>query len=167
MDAPPSLLVDSPIGPLGLVGTRDGLARIDFHAHAAPGDGTGTDADRALLESAREQLEEYFAGRRREFTIPLRPSGTAFQRQVWDELQRIPYGDTISYADLARRLGRPTATRAVGTANGANPLPIVVPCHRVIASDGTLCGFGGGLPVKRYLLDLEAGPGRSGRLPFD
>src|ERR1700688_3149557 len=101
------------------------------------------------------QLREYFAGKRTEFSLPLAPEGTAFQRSVWRQLQAIPYGETISYGELARRVGNPKASRAVGSANGANPLPIVIPCHRVIAGDGTLGGFGGGLPTKQTLLALE------------
>jgi methylated-DNA-[protein]-cysteine S-methyltransferase len=110
--------------------------------------------DGALAEAAGE-IDEYFAGARRAFTVPLVLRGTVFQRRVWEELCRIPYGETISYGELARRIGRPSAVRAVGLANGANPLAIVVPCHRVIGADGTLTGYGGGLPTKRQLLALE------------
>ena len=102
-------------------------------------------------------MEEYFAGARREFTARFVLRGTPFQRRVWEELRRIPYGETISYAELARRIGSPKAVRAVGLANGANPIAIIVPCHRVIGANGTLTGYGGGLPTKRYLLDLEKG----------
>ena len=108
----------------------------------------------ALGEAAR-QLMEYFEGRRTEFDLRLDPSGTAFQHGVWARLREIPYGQTISYGELARRIGNPNASRAVGAANGANPIPIVVPCHRVIGSNGKLTGFGGGLPVKAFLLRLE------------
>jgi methylated-DNA-[protein]-cysteine S-methyltransferase len=101
------------------------------------------------------QLEEYFSGQRRDFDLELAPQGTEFQLRVWNELTRIPYGTTISYGELARRLGNPDASRAVGTANGANPIPIVVPCHRVIGADGSLTGFGGGLKAKAALLELE------------
>jgi methylated-DNA-[protein]-cysteine S-methyltransferase len=107
-------------------------------------------------------LLEYFAGRRRRFELPLAPAGTAFQRQVWDALATIPWGELRSYADIARAIERPTAVRAVGAANGRNPLPIVVPCHRVIGSDGSLTGFAGGLEIKRQLLELE---GSLGELP--
>jgi len=103
----------------------------------------------------REQLEEYFAGRRQEFDLPLDPRGTEFQRRVWQRLRSIAYGETTTYGTLARELGDPGASRAVGLANGSNPLPIVIPCHRVIGTDGSLTGFGGGLPVKQALLDLE------------
>jgi len=113
--------------------------------------------DDAPFGAAREQLAAYFAGDRQTFDLPLRPRGTAFQLRVWRELCNIPYGATISYAELARRVGRPGAARAVGAANGRNPLPIVVPCHRVIGADGTLTGYGGGLECKRRLLEHEAG----------
>ena len=105
----------------------------------------------------RRQLEEYFAGRRRAFDVRSAPPGTAFQQRVWGELQRIDYGQTITYAELAARIGRPTAIRAAGAANGANPVSILIPCHRVIGSDGSLTGYGGGLEAKRALLDLERG----------
>jgi methylated-DNA-[protein]-cysteine S-methyltransferase len=111
---------------------------------------TNTVADRAI-----EQLREYLAGTREDFDLPLDPAGTAFQREVWFALAEIPYGRTESYRWLAERVGRPTATRAVGATNGRNPIPIVLPCHRVIGSDGSLTGYGGGLPLKRALLDLE------------
>ena len=103
----------------------------------------------------RRQLEEYFAGERSSFDLPVAPAGTPFQQGVWAELQRIGYGTTITYAELAARIGRPTAIRAAGAANGANPVSIVIPCHRVIGSNGTLTGYGGGLEAKRFLLDLE------------
>jgi methylated-DNA-[protein]-cysteine S-methyltransferase len=103
----------------------------------------------------RWQLEEYFAGERSSFALPVAPAGTPFQQDVWAELQRIGYGTTITYAELAARIERPTAIRAAGAANGANPVSIVIPCHRVIGSNGTLTGYGGGLEAKRFLLDLE------------
>jgi methylated-DNA-[protein]-cysteine S-methyltransferase len=109
----------------------------------------------AMLADARQQLAEYFAGRRQTFDLALRMEGTPFQRRVWQELVRIPYGTTITYAQLAARIGQPTAARAVGLANGRNPIGIVVPCHRVIGADGTLVGYGGGLENKRFLLELE------------
>lgn len=102
-----------------------------------------------------QELLEYFNGRRKEFTMELAPEGTEFQKIVWAELSRIPYGQTISYGELARRIGRPTASRAVGAANGRNPIPIVVPCHRVIGTSGTLTGYAGGLEIKRGLLEIE------------
>ena len=108
-----------------------------------------------MLLEARRQLDDYFAGTRRDFDLPLSPRGTEFQRNVWRTLAAIPYGSTWSYRDLAQRIGRPAAMRAVGAANGRNPLPIVLPCHRVIGADGSLTGFGGGLPTKAFLLRLE------------
>ena len=110
--------------------------------------------DDALREAAL-QLDAYFAGELREFELPVDPGGTAFQRNVWQALQTIPYGITVSYGELAQQLKKPTATRAVGAANGANPVPIVIPCHRVIGADGSLTGFGGGLDIKRWLLEHE------------
>jgi len=151
-----------PIGPLRL-SARDGrLVRIAFDPprekglSAHPAD----DAGRAVLDQACAQLEQYFAGTRHRFELPLAPVGSSFQRSVWAALQRIPYGQTRSYRQVAQAVGRANASRAVGAANGANPLPIVVPCHRVIASDGLLSGFAGGVAVKRRLLDHErAGAG--------
>ena len=113
------------------------------------------EADHPLLDPLATQLDEYFAGARRDFDLPLAPEGTDFQRTVWHALARIPYGDTTSYAQLADTIGHPSAVRAVGAANGRNPIPIVQPCHRVIGADGALTGFGGGLPTKRFLLELE------------
>ncbi len=108
-----------------------------------------------VLAEARRQLDEYFAGKRRAFDLPLDPRGTSFQRAVWDELREVPFGQTVTYGELARRVGRPEAARGVGAAMAANPLPIVVPCHRVVGSSGGLTGFGGGLPRKRLLLEIE------------
>jgi methylated-DNA-[protein]-cysteine S-methyltransferase len=112
--------------------------------------------DRGPFDEAIGQLEAYFEGERREFDLPLAPEGTPFQREVWEMLRKIPYGETVSYGELARRLERPGSSRAVGAANGRNPIPIVIPCHRVVGADGSLTGFGGGLEVKRRLLALEA-----------
>ena len=150
---------ETPIGILRLVGDERHLQRVDLpNAAARTPDAAWRETRRALpgaLDAAKRQLAEYFDGTRRDFDLPLAPDGTAFQRRVWDELRRIAYGETISYGELARRIGRPTASRAVGAANGRNPLAIVVPCHRVIGADGTLTGYGGGLPVKQTLLALE------------
>ena len=148
--------IDSPIGPLMLAADDAGLRHIEFRDNRHPADRVdwhGGDSD--VLRAAEAQLLEYFDGRRRDFDLPLAPHGTDFQRMVWHELARIPYGVTISYAQLAQRIGNPTGTRAVGAANGRNPLPIVLPCHRVIGADGALTGFGGGLPTKEFLLRLE------------
>ena len=151
---------DTPIGILRLVGDERHLERIDLPNAAARAPAADwreqPGALPAALDAAKRQLAEYFDGDRREFDLPLAPDGTAFQLRVWEELRRIAYGETISYGELARRIGQPTASRAVGAANGRNPLSIVVPCHRVIGADGTLTGFGGGLPVKQALLDLES-----------
>jgi methylated-DNA-[protein]-cysteine S-methyltransferase len=149
--------VASPVGPLLIAGNDEGLQLIEFHAprHVLRRGEHWCEGDHAVLRRAQVQLDEYFAGKRRHFELPLAPQGTDFQRDVWWELANIPFGGTISYAQLAQRLGRPTATRAGGAANGRNPLPIVLPCHRVIGADGSLTGFGGGLPTKQFLLQLE------------
>ncbi len=153
--------MDSPVGTLRLVADGHGLRGIWFERerHPKKADPTWVRATDPLasapLAAARVQLEEYFAGMRQHFDLPLHPVGTPFQLQVWHELGRIPYGVTISYGELARRIEKPLAVRAVGAANGRNPLPIVLPCHRVIGADGSLTGFGGGLPTKHYLLTME------------
>ena len=157
--------VDSPIGPLLIAADEAGLRVLAFATDAGPAtpDDDWHEGDHPLLDRAERQLAEYFAGERRQFDLPLSPHGTDFQRAVWRELERIPYGETISYAELARRISRPQAMRAVGAANGRNPIAIIVPCHRVIGADGSLTGFGGGLPRKQFLLTLEGGA-RSGDL---
>ena len=149
--------IPSPVGRLLLASSGDALCLIEFERprHPLRRSGDWKEGEDDVLRETRRQLDEYFDGRRRSFDLPLAPRGTAFQQQVWLALREIPYGETISYAQLARRLDMPTATRAVGAANGRNPLPIVVPCHRVIGADGSLTGFGGGLPTKRFLLELE------------
>ena len=158
--------IDSPVGPLMLAADDDGLRHIEFRQNRHPADRSdwhGGHHD--ILQAAEAQLGEYFAGQRRAFDLPLAPQGTPFQLQVWQALARIPYGSTLSYAQLAQALGNPDAVRAVGAANGRNPLPIVLPCHRVIGADGALVGFGGGLPVKLQLLLLEGAlPGEQGGL---
>ena len=150
--------LDSPIGTLLIAGDDVAIHFISF-----PRNGKAEKPRAEWRESARgpvgeaiRQLREYFAGARTDFDLPLAPEGTEFQRNVWRRLQEIPYGETISYGELARRIGNPQASRAVGSANGSNPIPIVIPCHRVIGSNGKLTGFGGGLPVKEALLGLEA-----------
>jgi methylated-DNA-[protein]-cysteine S-methyltransferase len=147
---------ESPVGELTLVGDGDALTGLYMtdHRHRPPLP-AGACRDDAAFAGACGQLGEYFAGERTEFDLPLRLEGSPFQREVWRALQGIPYGETISYGELARRIGRPDASRAVGLANGRNPVSIVVPCHRVIGSSGSLTGYGGGLERKRFLLDLE------------
>lgn len=146
--------VSTPIGELVAVVNEDGaLVRLHYPRDEVPSAGLRWDAERCA--PVARQLQEYFRGERRDFDLPLAPEGTDFQRRVWTELARIPYGETISYRALAERIGSPAAVRAVGRANGANPIPIVVPCHRVIGADGSLTGYGGGLPVKQALLALE------------
>jgi len=146
----------SAVGRLLLTGSADALHRVHFQAGPRPLRApVGHRRDRAPFADALAQLTEYFSGARRTFRLRLAPAGTPFQLEVWSALQAIPYGETVSYGDLARRLGRPGSARAVGLANGANPLPIIVPCHRVIGADGALTGFGGGLAIKRALLSLE------------
>ncbi len=149
--------LNSPIGDLLLAGDESALSLIGFPKGKMRHD---PQPDWIFNENpfaaARQQLAEYFAGERKDFDLPLQLSGTEFQVQVLEELQRIPYGETTSYGDVATRIGRPKAVRAVGAANGRNPLPIVIPCHRVIGSSGDLTGFGGGLDLKAALLRLEA-----------
>ncbi len=150
-------LLPSPIGELLLVSDGSSLTTMHMPApgrklHIHP----DWQRDDSCLRTVREQLTEYFAGERTTFDLPLAPEGTSFQRRVWAELCRIPYGTTISYAELARRVGQPGAARAVGAANGRNPIGIIVPCHRVIGADGTLTGFGAGINRKRWLLKHEA-----------
>lgn len=152
---------ESPVGPLLLAG--DGLAlQVLAFAHGRSGtpDPSWLRDTSGLLDPVRRELDSYFGGRLRAFQVPLAPRGTAFQQSVWRNLRDIPYGETISYGELARRVGDPRAVRAVGAANGANPIAIIVPCHRVIGANGSLVGFGGGLPIKRALLDLERGERR-------
>jgi methylated-DNA-[protein]-cysteine S-methyltransferase len=149
--------LDTPIGELLLAGDDEALCLVGFPEGSMRRD---PEPDWIYNEkpfvAARQQLTEYFAGERREFDLPLKLNGTEFQMSVLRALQQIPYGETSSYADIAERIGRPTAVRAVGAANGRNPIPIIVPCHRVIGSHGELTGFGGGLDTKEALLRLEA-----------
>jgi O-6-methylguanine DNA methyltransferase len=165
-----STKIDSLIGPLFLAASANGLVALEFDARL-PGqqsirpnprdlrrekeNSSGFEDTPSLMQNYVRELEEYFSGKRREFTFALDLRGTDFQLACWRALQTIPYGETRSYADIARAVGKPAAFRAVGMANNRNPIAIVVPCHRVIASDGTLCGYGGGLDVKRKLLELE------------
>ncbi len=148
----------SPVGELKLVASDKGLAAIlwqdDNPARVRLGILT-EDSRHAVLEETRRQLDDYFAGKRKEFSVPLDFSGTDFQKKVWQALLRIPFGETRSYAEIAKDIGNPKAVRAVGAANGRNPISIIAPCHRVIGANGTLTGFAGGLEAKSYLLDHE------------
>jgi len=148
--------INSPVGKLLLAGDAEGIKHINFPMEKKP---VHPQPDwqelPAFFASAVVELEEYFAGERKQFAVAVKPQGTRFQLGVWQELGKIPYGRTVSYGELARRVGQPKASRAVGAANGANPIPIIIPCHRVIGADGSLTGFGGGLHVKQYLLELE------------
>ncbi len=148
--------IDSPIGPLLLAADETGLRRIEFMSskRAHPPEANWQEDARPLKEVMR-QLCAYFAGKLEDFDLPLAPEGTDFQQKVWRRLCDIPFGETISYGQLAQRIGNPNASRAVGLANGSNPIPIIIPCHRVIGSNGKLTGYGGGLPIKEKLLALE------------
>lgn len=143
-------VIQSPIGPLTLTGTEEALTRLSFGGGQA-----GAGSPSPALELAARELAEYFAGARREFTVPLAPEGTAFQLAVWSALREIPYGATASYRDIAVRLGKPGGAVAVGQANSRNPIPIIIPCHRIIGAGGQLVGYTGGLEIKRFLLRLE------------
>lgn len=145
---------ESPLGTLLLVAEDGKIVRLALPG-ATPDTSWARD-DKAFVD-ARKQLADYFAGRRRDFDLPLAPRGTQFEMKVWSALRKIPYGETVSYADIARAIGNPHGARAVGQANGRNPIAIVVPCHRVIASGGKIGGYGGGVPAKRKLLALEQG----------
>ncbi|AVX30124.1 MULTISPECIES: methylated-DNA--[protein]-cysteine S-methyltransferase [unclassified Carboxydocella] len=162
----------SPIGPLVLVSTEKGLCRL-----VLPGEGQATllnwlnrkwteeivvERNLKVHQQAIEQLGAYFAGELQQFDLPLDVSGSPFQLQVWQELQKIPYGETRTYQEIATNIGKPRAVRAVGQANNRNPIPVIIPCHRVIGKSGALVGYGGGLEVKLYLLGLEGAPGFSG-----
>ena len=145
------------IGPLYLVASHDGLYGLYFKPQSLPVLATiplGTPTKK-FLSQAVQQLDEYFAGKRKAFDIELKVTGTDFQRQVWQQLRKIPYGKTASYSDIAKRINNPNAVRAVGSANGKNPFCIIVPCHRVIAADGSIGGYAGGVEAKRKLLEIE------------
>ncbi len=150
-------VMESPVGPLSIAGDDSALRFILFQMgkhNFGPGPNWQESSRGVVLETAR-QLKAYFARKLTRFDLPLGPQGTPFQLEVWHELESIPYGAVISYGELAQRIGKPKASRAVGSANGLNPIPIVIPCHRVIGSNGKLTGYGGGLPVKEKLLALE------------
>jgi methylated-DNA-[protein]-cysteine S-methyltransferase len=149
-------MLQSPVGNLLILGNDRSILEIRF-----PKGQTDHGIDKVwvcggeVVEACASQLEEYFLAKRQKFDLPVSFSGTAFQQEVWSALQQIPFGKTVSYSHIANRIGRPKAVRAVGAANGANPIPIVIPCHRVIGANGNLTGFGGGLPNKELLLELE------------
>ncbi|MEU1513489.1 methylated-DNA--[protein]-cysteine S-methyltransferase [Streptomyces sp. NPDC005811] len=151
-------VIDSPYGPLTLVADDGVLCGLYMtgQRHRPPEESFGP-RDDTLFGAAEEQLEAYFEGGLKEFTLQLRMAGTPFQREVWDQLRGIPYGETRSYGELAEALGNPGASRAVGLANGKNPIGIIVPCHRVVGANGGLTGYGGGLDRKQRLLDFESG----------
>lgn len=158
---PEHLTIDSPLGPILLAASEDGLVALYFEMRRHPPTMTdwvpmlaGSGAA-LVLGTAHRQLDEYFAGARTTFDVALAPQGTGFQRQVWNALRRIPYGETSTYGAMAAALGAPNASRAVGAANGRNPVSIIVPCHRLVGSNGALTGFGGGVERKRWLLDHE------------
>lgn len=155
--------IDSPIGRLLIAADDDGIRAVEFpeNRHPVKREGEWREGEHPLIDETARQLGEYFAGARRGFDLPLAPRGTEFQRKVWLALRGIPFGQTWSYAQLAKSIDNMQAMRAVGAANGRNPIPIIVPCHRVIGANGTLTGFGGGLPTKEFLLRLE------GALPGD
>jgi methylated-DNA-[protein]-cysteine S-methyltransferase len=149
--------IDTPVGPISYAVTASGsLSKMWFGHDEEPGDSS---------PELELQIVEFFSGKRTSFDYPLQPSGTEFQQAVWNELVKIPCGETRSYLQIAKALGRPTATRAVGAANGANPIALVIPCHRVIGSDGKLTGYGGGMDMKARLLDFEQGTLFSGANP--
>lgn len=145
----------SPIGPIEITGTDAGIASVWFCSSRGEDSGYS-----AVVEQCKTQLEEYFAGNRKTFDVPLAPKGTDFQKRVWNELVNIPYGRVISYLDMARRLGDEKTIRAAASANGKNPIGIIIPCHRVIGANGDLVGYAGGLDKKRLLLELEGSIGK-------
>ncbi|MFT7484474.1 MAG: methylated-DNA-[protein]-cysteine S-methyltransferase [Candidatus Paceibacteria bacterium] len=150
------LELDSPIGRLLIVANSVGIEAIHFESEGGANRISPLwNRGGSLVEKAAGQLSEYFAGEREEFDLPLAPQGTEFMHSVWNQLSQIPYGQTTNYGAIAMSLGKPTAARAIGSANGKNPIPIVVPCHRVIGADGSLTGFAGGIETKRQLLELE------------
>ena len=143
----------SPLGPIEIVGCSDAILALDFVEEMLPGDDELT----FCVKECLKQLDEYFNGKRQAFFLNLEPAGTEFQKSVWRQLEKIPYGKTTSYGKVANDLGKPSASRAVGSANGKNPIAVIIPCHRVIGSDGSLTGYGGGLWRKRWLIGFERG----------
>ena len=160
-------VVDSPLGPVTLVGREGALVGVHLHEqqHLPPASGLG-ERDDATLPHLQEQLAAYLAGELQVFDVELAPRGTPFQNEVWAALRRVPYGSTTTYGRLAAEIGRPTAVRAVGAANGRNPYCLVVPCHRVVGADGGLTGYAGGLSRKRFLLELEHRQAEPGLFPL-
>ncbi|MCG8434076.1 MAG: methylated-DNA--[protein]-cysteine S-methyltransferase [Gammaproteobacteria bacterium] len=151
-------IIDTQLGPLLIAGDAQGLRHVSFQSSNSPlRPQPDWIEDPGICMDAQKQLRAYFAGELKEFDLKLAPQGTAFQKRVWRELEKIPYGEMISYGELAKRIGNAKASRAVGAANGRNPLPVVVPCHRVIGGDGSLTGYAGGVRFKRALLELEGG----------
>lgn len=147
-------IIKSPVDELLLVANRSALIGMYFEGYPIAKHWT-RDPNHPILEGAAAQLKEYFAGKRKTFSLPIHFDGTDFQNAVWSNIAKIPYGETITYSDLARQAGSPDAVRAAGASTGRNPISIIVPCHRVMGKNGSLTGFGGGLPRKRYLLNLE------------
>lgn len=149
-------LLDTPLGALCIVGTTKGLTHVEFQDGERPvRPEPDWQENQGVLDEARKQLQAYFEGRRQRFTLALAPEGTPFQKRVWRELQEIPWGTTTTYREIAERLGQPAAVRAVGHANGRNPVAIVIPCHRVVGANGRLTGYAGGIATKRRLLQHE------------
>ncbi|MCD1147428.1 methylated-DNA--[protein]-cysteine S-methyltransferase [Peptoniphilus sp. KCTC 25270] len=144
-----SFVMHTPIGTLEVQSEKEWIVGIDFVKKEETEPGT------PLLKEAKKQLEEYFSGKRKNFSLPLQPRGTEFQKKVWTQLEKIPYGETKSYGEIAKEIGNPKGARAVGMANNRNPISIAIPCHRVIGKDGKMVGYGGGLEKKVYLLELE------------
>jgi len=149
----------TPIGTLTLVSDGEAITYVDFENTKYPSPKFPRGGDK-IIEQAKKELDAYFAGKLKEFKVPVRPQGTDFQQAAWKALTKIPYGVTRSYGDQARAIGKPKAVRAIGAANGRNPIPIIIPCHRVIGADGSLTGFGGGMATKQFLLELEQGQRR-------
>jgi methylated-DNA-[protein]-cysteine S-methyltransferase len=148
--------MESPLGPICIAGTDQGLTRVDFQHGIRPVEALPAwQENPSVLAEAVHQLLEYFQGARQSFSLSLAPIGTAFQHQVWQELQHIPFGSTLTYQELAQRIGKPKGARAVGSANGCNPIAIIIPCHRVVGRDGRLRGYASGLPIKQRLLQHE------------
>ena len=157
---------DSPVGQLLMIGDGENILRIDFATTCQPVTlENSCEFNPTTFRTLTNELDAYFKGRLQKFSVAVKPNGSAFQKKVWDALQRIEYGQTCTYADIARSIGKPTASRAVGSANGRNPVSIIIPCHRVIGANGTLTGYAGGVNTKQWLLSHEAG--EQPLFPFD